>query len=188
MLSGWAGFAIVYYSPPHRRPSEPSPGWRFPRSPLAEVGHRRPFFRRHVVVPLCGWDMAAPRGRRRPSGARESALFWGGCFNQDIFKDPKKRHDHLSVLYIKDSNKDICQVSFEEASSSSTEVHPIRFVRTTLLNHIECSKLSSARLSYSSAPRSAAHCGCIRSTIQVPGVGWLRVYTQHYKNAGFWKG
>ena len=32
---------------------EPSPGGRFPRSPLAEVGHRRPFFCRHVVVLLC---------------------------------------------------------------------------------------------------------------------------------------
>ena len=40
--------------------SEPSPGGRFPRLPLAEVGHRRPFFRRHVVVLLCGWDVAAP--------------------------------------------------------------------------------------------------------------------------------
>ena len=42
------------YSPPRRGPSEPSPGGRFSRSPLAEVGHRRPFFRRHVVVLLCG--------------------------------------------------------------------------------------------------------------------------------------
>ena len=30
------------------------------------------------------------------------AAFWGRCFNQDMFKDPKKRHDHLSVLYNKD--------------------------------------------------------------------------------------
>ena len=57
--------------------SEPSPGGRFPRSPLAEVGHRRSFFRRHVIVLLCGWDVAAPRGRLRPSGARESPLFGG---------------------------------------------------------------------------------------------------------------
>ena len=64
MLSGWAGFAIVYYSPPRRGASEPSPGGRFPRSPLAEVGHR-------------GWDVAAPRGRGRPSGARESQLSGG---------------------------------------------------------------------------------------------------------------
>ena len=108
-------------------------------SRIAEVGHRRPFFCRHVVVLLCGWDVAAPRVRRRSSGARESPLFggsvllparrsaavrmgrggtarppeveWssgvaaflGGCYNQDIFEDPKKRHDHLlSVLYNKD--------------------------------------------------------------------------------------
>ena len=82
--------------------SEPSPGGRFPRCPLAGVGHRRAFFRRHAVVLLCGWDVAAPRGRRKPSGARESPLFGRGYYNQDIFKDPKKRHDHLSVLYNKD--------------------------------------------------------------------------------------
>ena len=58
--------------------SEPSPGERFPRSPLAMMGHRRPFFRRHVVVLLCGWDVVAPRGRRRPSGDRELPLFLGG--------------------------------------------------------------------------------------------------------------
>ena len=56
---------------------EPSPGGRFPRFPLAEVGHRRPFFRRHVVVLLCRWDVAAPRGRRRLSGARELPLLGG---------------------------------------------------------------------------------------------------------------
>ena len=48
--------------------------------------------------------MATPRGRRRPSGARESPLFLGGCYNQDILKDPKKRDDHLSVLYNKDKD------------------------------------------------------------------------------------
>ena len=78
MLSGWAGFAIVYSSPPRRGPSEPSPGGRFPRSPLAEVGHRRPFFRRHVVLLLCGLDVAAPRGREAEwsSGV---ALLGGWC-------------------------------------------------------------------------------------------------------------
>ena len=66
--------------------SEPSPGGRFPRSPLAEVGHRRPFFRRHVVVLLCGWDVAAPRGRLRPSGGRESPLFAGGVLTKIFSK------------------------------------------------------------------------------------------------------
>ena len=69
--------------------SEPSPGGRFPRPPLAEVGHRRPFFRRHVVVLLCGWDVEAPRGRRRPSGARESPLFCGGVISKIFFKIQK---------------------------------------------------------------------------------------------------
>ena len=99
--------------------SEPSPGGRFPRSSLAEGGDRRPFFRRHVVVLLCGWDVAAPRGRLRPSGARESPLFWGGCFNQDIFKDPK-RHDHLSVLYNKDNkNKRTRYTKYSETTLQS---------------------------------------------------------------------
>ena len=74
MFPGWVGFAFVCYSPPRRGASERSPGRRFPRSLLAEVGHRRPFFRQHVVVLLCGWEVAA----RRPSGARESQFFWGG--------------------------------------------------------------------------------------------------------------
>ena len=81
--------------------SESSPGGRFPRSPLAEVGHRRPFFRRHVVVLLCGWDVAAPRGRLRPSGARESPLFWGGCFNQDISKIQKNVTTTLAYYIIR---------------------------------------------------------------------------------------
>ena len=100
MLSGWAGFAIVYYSPPRRGPSEPSPGGRFPRSPLAEVGHRRPFFRRLVVVLLCGWDVEAPRGRLRLSGARESPLLWGGCFIQDISKIQKNVTTTLAYYII----------------------------------------------------------------------------------------
>ena len=31
-----------------------------------------------------------------------SRRFFGGCYNQDISKDPKKRHDYVSVLYNKD--------------------------------------------------------------------------------------
>ena len=44
-------------------------------------------------------------GTARPPEAKWSsgvAAFWGVCYNQDTFKDPKKRHDHLSVLYNKD--------------------------------------------------------------------------------------
>ena len=78
-----------------------SPGGRFPRSPFAEVGHRRPFFRRHVVVLLCGCDVAAPRGRLRSSGARESPLFWGGCYNQDISKIQKSVTTTLAYYIIR---------------------------------------------------------------------------------------
>ena len=81
---------LLFHATP--RPSEPSPGGRFPCFPLAEVGHRRPFFRRHVVVLLCGWDVAAPRGRRRPCGALESPLFGGGAITK-IFYDSEKRHE-----------------------------------------------------------------------------------------------
>ena len=81
--------------------SEPYPGGRFPRSPLAEVGHRRPFFRRHVVVLLCGWDVVAPRGHLRPSGARESPILWGGCFNQDISKIRKNVTTTLAYCIIR---------------------------------------------------------------------------------------
>ena len=77
--------------------SEPSPGGRFPRSSVAEVGHRRPFFRRHFVVLRCGWDVAAPRGRRRPSGARESPLFWGGAITK-IFS--KIRKNAMTTTYL----------------------------------------------------------------------------------------
>ena len=44
-------------------------------------------------------------GPSRPPEAEWSsgvAAFRGGCYSQDIFKDPKKRHDHLSVFYNKD--------------------------------------------------------------------------------------
>ena len=53
-------------------------------------------------------------GTARPPDAEWSsgvAAFLGGCYNQDIFKDPEKRHYHdVSVLYNKDIlyyNKDI---------------------------------------------------------------------------------
>ena len=51
------------------------------------------------------------------------------------------------------------QVSFDEVSSSSTEVHHHpRFVRTTLLNHIKCSQLSSAIIAQQ---RAAPPCGAV---------------------------
>ena len=45
--------------------------------------------------------MAAPRGRLRPSGARESPLFWGGCFNQDIFQRSKTSRPSLAYYIIR---------------------------------------------------------------------------------------
>ena len=77
--------------------SEVSPGVRFSRSPFAEVGHRRPFFRRHVVVLLCGWDVAVPRSRRRPSGTRELQLFWGGVVT-NMFSTIEIRHYHDVIV------------------------------------------------------------------------------------------
>ena len=79
--------------------SEPSPGGRFPRAPPAEVGHRRPFFRRHVVVLLCRWDVAAPRGRRRQSGARESQFFGGG-FITKIFSRIQKNATTTTLAFV----------------------------------------------------------------------------------------
>ena len=40
-------------------------------------GHRRPFFRNRVIGLLCGKGVEPPRGGGRPSGARESQLFFG---------------------------------------------------------------------------------------------------------------
>ena len=46
-------------------------------APAHRVGHRSPFFRRHLIGLLCGAGMEPPRGRGRPSGAWESQLFFG---------------------------------------------------------------------------------------------------------------
>ena len=46
-------------------------------APARRVGHRSPFFRRHLIGLLCGAGMEPPRGRGRPSGAWESQLFFG---------------------------------------------------------------------------------------------------------------
>ena len=58
-------------------------------------------------------------GTARPPEAEWSlgvAAFSGECYNQDIFKDPKKRHYHdVSVLYFKDifSGESITCVSYD---------------------------------------------------------------------------
>ena len=46
-------------------------------APARRGGHRRPFFRYRVRGLLCGAGVDPPRGRGRPSGARESQLFFG---------------------------------------------------------------------------------------------------------------
>ena len=52
--------------------ADPSPGG--PRSP-SRSSH--PFFHRQIVGLLCGKGVEPPRGCRRPSGARESQVFFG---------------------------------------------------------------------------------------------------------------
>ena len=71
------------------------------------MGHRRPFFRRHVVVLLGGWDVAAPRGRRRPSGARESQLLGGNVITK-IFSKIQKNLTATTLAYyiLRSNNKD----------------------------------------------------------------------------------
>ena len=46
-------------------------------APARRVVHRRPFFRRQIIGLLCGKGAEPPRGRGRPSGARESQMFFG---------------------------------------------------------------------------------------------------------------
>ena len=72
--------------------ASPSPRWG--------TNGRFLFFRRHVVVLLCGWDVAAPRGRRTPSGARESQLFWGGVITKIFSKILKNATTTTLAYYI----------------------------------------------------------------------------------------
>ena len=53
-----------------------------------------------------------------------------------------------------------CQVSFDEESYSSTDVHHTTFVHTTMLDHTKCTP-SSAQLSYTVAQRRAAQCPAV---------------------------
>ena len=49
--------------------------WRVETPHARRGGHRRPFFRRQIIGLHCGKGVQPPRGRGRPSGARESQLF-----------------------------------------------------------------------------------------------------------------
>ena len=74
-----------------------------------------------VLSPACLSSAAVRMGRggtARPPEAEWSsgvAAFGGGCFNQDIFKDSKKRHEHLSVVYNKDNVFFSCRRQCEKA-------------------------------------------------------------------------
>ena len=74
-------------------------------APARRVVHRRPSFRRKIIGLLCGKGVEPPRGRGRPSGARESQVFFRYIIT-NIFKDPFG-HDHhvhcLTALYNKDA-------------------------------------------------------------------------------------
>ena len=76
MLCRTLGFPFVDDSPPFRGASDPPPGGPF-NTPARRAGHGCPFFRRDHRGLLCGAGMAPTRDRGRPSGARESQLFFG---------------------------------------------------------------------------------------------------------------
>ena len=86
------GFRFFNDSPPPRGASDSSGDGRLFKALARQVGHRRPFFRRGHRGLLCGASVEPPRGRGRPSGARESQLFFG--YNRNIFKDPLGCHYH----------------------------------------------------------------------------------------------
>ena len=75
-----------YDSPPPRGASGPVPGRAPLHAPRSPSWARHPFIRRHVISQLCGWDVAPPRRRGRPSGARESQLFLGGVITYTFSK------------------------------------------------------------------------------------------------------
>ena len=75
-----------YNSPPPRGASGPVPGRAPLHAPRSPSWARHPFIRRHVISQLCGWDVAPPRRRGRPSGARESQLFLGGVITYTFSK------------------------------------------------------------------------------------------------------
>ena len=75
---------------------DPPPPPARPEMKKMECGSRTFFF----VLPWMGrGGTASPPEAEWSSGV---AAFWGASYNQDISKDPKKRHDHVSVLHSKD--------------------------------------------------------------------------------------
>ena len=82
------------FSATPRGASDPSPRRCLFKAPARRVGHRRPFFRRGLRRLLCGSGVDPPRGRGRPSGARESQVFFGYVIpgNKNFLKDPFGHH------------------------------------------------------------------------------------------------
>ena len=77
---------LGYDSPPPRGTSGPVPGRAPLHAPRSPSRARHPFIRRQIIGLLCGWDVATPREAEWSSGV--AGVFWG-CYNQNIFKDPK---------------------------------------------------------------------------------------------------
>ena len=101
------GFLFFYDYPPPRRASDPSPGGRLSTPPARRVGHRRPFFRRGLRGLLCGAGVELPRGRGRPSGARESQLVFEHDPTKLFSKIQMITYDVTSGLY---NNKDLVRI------------------------------------------------------------------------------
>ena len=69
--------SMPYDSPPPRGASRPVPGRAPLHSPRSLSWARHPLCTGDRDGLLCGWDVAPQRDRGRPSGARESQLFFG---------------------------------------------------------------------------------------------------------------
>ena len=89
------GLPLLYDSPPRRGESDPSPGGllTFPPSPSWA---RHPLFAEDREGLLCGWDVAAQRGRGR------SQVFFGYVHNKNVFKHPFGHYYYRGALYSKD--------------------------------------------------------------------------------------
>ena len=87
--------------------SDPSPRGRLFKGPARRVGHRRPFFRRGLRGLLCGAGVELPRGRGRPSGARESQLVFEHDPTKLFSKIQMITYDVTSGLY---NNKDLVRI------------------------------------------------------------------------------
>ena len=110
LVSCWDYHFLTILRHPGER-ADPSAGGHLFKAPARRVSHRRPFFRRCHRGLLCGAGVEPPRGRGRPSGARESQLFFGYVVTKIFSKM------HLDITII--------------TTTTTTEEHyTIRIVRT----------------------------------------------------------